>query len=72
MTRRRFTLVAAVLAIFGIPYAVIGCSIGSDGRRSPWAHSIAGRHNRSFPVRGAASGYIHHHNHRSFRQLTAS
>lgn len=72
MTRRRFTFVATVLAIIGIAYAVLGCSIGSDGRRSTWAHSIAGWHNRSFPVRGAASGYIHHQNHRSFRQLTAS
>ena len=71
MTRRRFTFVATVLAILGIPYAVIGCSIGSDGRRSPWAHAIAGRHNRSSPVRGAM-GHFYHHNHRSFRQLTAS
>ena len=72
MTRRRFTFVATVLAITGIPYAVIGCSIGSDGRRSPWAHALAGRHDRQVPVRPAATGQIYHHNHRSFGQLTAS
>ena len=72
MTRRRFTFVATGLAIIGIPYAVIGFSIGSDGRRSPWAHAVAGRHHPSTPVRWAASRHIQRHNPRSFGQLTAS